>query len=266
MFSIDCGKAMIHTKSILVLLLLLFAADFTQAQTVLIDGGKFRFYETKQIRGEETYQINQLPNGDLLLEAKTDLPFVEQENKALVNATLRTSKDLTPESFTIKGPTFLDIQEATSITIQGKTASIQDRGNNKSIETARNYFTMSGYVPVSVEAMLIRYWLAHGRPASIALLPAGEAFVRMRGKESLTVSGKPIELTRYHLSGKNWRSGWGRQTLWLDGENRLVAAVHLAGNLETNYYAFRDGYESSMSFFLKRAVEDAIDRKRTRLK
>lgn len=248
-----------NTKSILVLLLLLFAAGFTQAQSV-IDSGKIRFYETKQIRGEETYQINQLPNGDLLLESKTDLPFAEQEAKPLVNATLRTSKDFTPENFTIKGPTLLEIQEATSITIQGTRASIQDRGNNNSVEVPRNFFTMSGYVPVSVEAMLIRYWLAHGRPASIALLPVGEAFVELRGKDTLTVSNKPIELTRYHLSGKNWRGGWGRQTLWLDGDNRLVAAVNLATDLETNYYAFREGYESSTSFFLKRAVEDAIDR------
>src|ERR1041385_9080116 len=107
---------MSHTKSILAAVSLLFAASFAQAQntsSVLVDSGKFRFYETKQIRGEETYQINQLPNGDLLLEVKTDLPFVEQENKALVNATLRTAKDLTPANFTIKGPTTLDIQEDT---------------------------------------------------------------------------------------------------------------------------------------------------------
>lgn len=119
---------------------------------------------------------------------------------------------------------------------------------------------MSGYVPVTMEMMLIRYWLAHGRPASVTLLPAGEAFVELRGKDKLTISNKAIELTRYHLSGKNWRGGWGRQTLWLDGENRLVAAVNLATDIESNYYAFRDGYESSTSFFLKRAVDDAIER------
>lgn len=254
---------MSHTKSILAALLLLFAASFAQAQntsSVLVDSGKIRFYETKQIRGEETYQIRQLPNGDLIVTAKTDMPFSQEETKPLVNATLRTAKDFTPQSFEIKGPTMLDLEEATSITIQGKTASIQDRGQNKSIETPRNFFTMSGYVPVSVETMLVRYWLAHGRPASIALLPAGEAFVELRGRDTLTISGKATELSRYHLSGKNWRGGWGRQTLWLDQENRLVAAVNLAGDLETNYYAFRDGYESSTSFFLKRAVEDAIER------
>ena len=40
--------------SVFVSLLTLFAANFTHAQT---ETGKIRFYETKQIRGEETYQI-----------------------------------------------------------------------------------------------------------------------------------------------------------------------------------------------------------------
>jgi len=36
--------------------------------------------------------------------------------------------------------------------------------------------------------------------------------------------------------------------------------VNLASDLETNYYAFRDGYEIETSFFLKRTIEDNIDR------
>src|ERR1044072_3434496 len=108
--------------------------------------------------------------------------------------------------------------------------------------------------------MLVRYWLAHGRPASIPVLPTGEAFVELRGEDTVTISGKQTVLNRYQLSGKNWRGGWGRQTLWLDKENRLVAAVNLATDIETDYYAFRDGDEASTSFFLKRAGADAIDR------
>ena len=108
--------------------------------------------------------------------------------------------------------------------------------------------------------MLVRYWLTHGQPKSIQLLPTGESFVELRGKDTITISGKSIVLSRYHLSGKNWRGGWGRQTLWFDSDSRLVAAVNLGSDIETNLYAFRDTYDSQMSFFLKRAVDDAIDR------
>src|SRR5881394_802778 len=32
----------------------------------------------------------------------------------------------------------------------------------------------NGYVPLSIEMMLVRYWLAHGQPKSIQLLPCEE--------------------------------------------------------------------------------------------
>jgi imidazolonepropionase-like amidohydrolase len=251
-------------ECIVIVLSLVFAASLTRANFQnaphLIESGKIRFFETKQIRGEETYQINQSANGEIVLQAKTDMPFAEQDKKPLVNVTLRTRKDFTPESFAVKGPTLLELEEDTSITVQENTASVQDRGHSNSIQLPHNFFTMSGYVPLTVEMMLVRYWLAHGQPASIALLPAGEAFVEFRGKDTVTISGQTIELSRYHLSGKNWRAGWGRQTLWLDKENRLVAAVNLGSDIETNLYAFRDGFESSTSFFLKRTIEDAVER------
>ena len=230
------------------------------ANSEIIESGKFRFYETKQIRGEETYEITRSATGELLLTAKTEMPFAEQENKPLVNVTLRTSADFTPQVFQIKGPTLLDLEENTSVVIQGPAAKVQDRSRDTTAKVPKDFFTMSGYVPVAVEMMLVRYWLAHGQPKSIQLLPVGEAFVELRGKDTVTISGKSIVLSRYHLSGKNWRGGWGRQTLWFDSDNHLVAAVNLGSDIETNLYAFRDTYDSQVSFFLKRAVDDAIDR------
>jgi len=168
----------------------------------IIESGRFRFYETKQIRGEESYSISRTPDGELLIQAKTELPFIEQEKKVSVNATLRTSTDFTPLNFEIKGPAPLEIEENTSVLIQGKTASVQDRGNNSTATVPPNFFVASGYVPVTVEMMLVRYWLAHGRPASIPVLPTGEAFVELRGEDTVTISGKQTVLNRYQLSGK----------------------------------------------------------------
>jgi len=254
------------TATLLLSSLLLIAVTLTVAhgQTKaippsVIEQGKFRFYETRQPRGEESYEIAKLPNGELVLTVKTEMPFAEQENKPQVNATLRMQTDLTPKSFEVKGPTLLEIEENTTISIEGQTANIQDRGSNAKANIGQRFFTLSGYLPIATEMMLVRYWLGHGRPQTISLLPAGEAFVESRGKDTVTISGKSAVLDRYHLSGKNWRGGWGRQTLWFDSDNRLVAAVNLGSDIETNLYAFRDGYESQITFFLKRAVADAID-------
>jgi|GEM_PF-4924268 len=103
-----------------------------QTGSSIIESGKFRFYETKQIRGEETYEISRSPTGELVLTAKTEMPFAEQENKPLVKVTLRTSADLTPQSFQIKGPTLLDLEENTSVVVQGPAAKVQDRGDSGS--------------------------------------------------------------------------------------------------------------------------------------
>src|ERR1043166_7865674 len=193
----------------------------TEVASSMIESGKFHFYETKQLRGEENYEIHKSAAGDLTLTTKIDLPFAEQDNKPQVSASLRTSADYTPQSFQIKGPTLLDLEEDSSVLIQGDGAKIQDRGHDSAATVSKNFFTMSGYVPVSVEMMLVRYWLAQGKPKSIQLLPVGEAFVELRGKDKVTIAAKSIVLSRYHLSGKNWRGGWGRQTLWLDDQNRL---------------------------------------------
>jgi Amidohydrolase family len=236
------------------------ASRSPQTPAAIVESGKFRFYETKQILGEENYDVERSMNDELTLTTKIVLPFAEQEKKPLVNVSVRTSADFTPRTFQIKGPTLLDLEENTSVVIQGAVAKVQDRGRDATADVPKNFFTISGYVPVAVEMMLVRYWLKHGQPKSIQLLPVGEAFVELRGKDIVTISGKSIVLSRYHLSGKNWRGGWGRQTLWFDSDNRLVAAVNLGSDIETNLYAFRDGYDSQTSFFLKRAVDDAIDR------
>jgi imidazolonepropionase-like amidohydrolase len=232
----------------------------------LIDTGKFRIYELKQLQGEETYQIRRNNAGATTVTAEINLPFMGEEQKPKLNATLRTKADLTPESFQLKGINSWALPVDTSIAIEQKTAfvSSKEQGSptllTRQLPVPQKFFTYGGYVPVTMEMMLIRYWLGHGRENPVPLLPAGEVFIEHRGRDTVMVGAKPIMVDRYHLSGSKWSGGWGRQTLWLDSKDRLVAAVNLGSDRETNIYAVREGYESSLSFFLKRAVEDGIDR------
>jgi len=242
-------------------------AQTTSAQ--VIERGKFRIYELKQVQGEESYEIQRNQDG-LIISAKIDLPFMGEEKKPSLNATLRTRNDLTPASFEIKGIRPIEVAIDTSITIEGKTANVRESTNAietgsptaraRQVAVPENFFTFGGYVPVTMEMMLVRYWLGHGRSKSLALLPGGEAFIEARGRDKVMIDGKSTVLDRYQLSGHNWGGGWGRQTLWFDSANRLVAAVNLGTDVETNLYAIRDGYESALSFFLKRAVQDGIER------
>jgi imidazolonepropionase-like amidohydrolase len=240
----------------------------------VIESGRFQIYELNQVQGEETYEIRCNTAGSttssLAVTAQITLPFMGEEQKPKLTATLRSKADLTPVSFQIKGirPSGAPIE--TSVTIDQKTALISDIDptgqpgsgtlRNRQVPVPENFFTYGGYMPVTMELMLIRYWLLHGRKNPLPVLPAGEVFIEHRGSDTVMVQAKPVVIERYHLSGSGWGGGWGRQTLWLDSEERLLAAVSLGTDLETNISAIRDGYESNLSFFLKRAVEDSIDR------
>ena len=69
----------------------------------LIDTGKFRIYELKQLQGEEVYEIRRNNAGSTTVTAEINLPFMGGEQKPKLNATLRAKADLTPESFQLKG-------------------------------------------------------------------------------------------------------------------------------------------------------------------
>jgi imidazolonepropionase-like amidohydrolase len=231
----------------------------------VIESGTFHIYELKQVQGEETYSITRGPDG-LVVKARLDLPFWGEELKPLLNATLRMKDDLTPAQFEIKGIRPLEVRIDTSITVQGKAARVSEGAATapagspslrvRQVALPENFFTLAGYAPVTMEMMLVRYWLKHDLKAPLKLLPGGEAFIEHSGRDTVGHGGKWASLDRYSLGGV----GWGRQTLWFDSEKRLVAVVNIGGDVETNFSAIRDGYDSNLPFFLKRTVEDGVER------
>ena len=220
----------------------------SSSTTQVIESGKFRIYELKQIQGEESYEIRREPGG-LVVKARMDLPFWGEELKTLLNATLRMKDDFTTEQFETKGIRPLEVPIDTSVSVQGRTATVRENKSTKQVTVPNSFFTLAGYAPVTIGMMLFRYWLKHGLQTRLQLLPAGEAFIERRGRDTVMVGNKSTSLGRYNLSGSNWGAGWGKQTLWFDSENRLVAVVNIGGDVETNFSAIRDGYDSALSFF-----------------
>lgn len=235
----------------------------------VIEAGKFRIYETKQIQGEESYEIRRVAGSrrdgrdGLFVKAKIDLPFWGEEKKPSLTATLRTNNDLTPTSFAIKGIRPLEVDINTSVDVRGRIAVVREGPHMKRVAVPDEFFAYGGYVPVTMEMMLVRYWLKHNlgaRKTALKLLPNGEAFIEHRGSDTVTVAGKQITLDRYHLSGSGWGGGWGRQTLWFDSEQQLIAVTNIGSDVETGFSAVRDGYDSALPFFVKRTAEDGVDR------
>jgi hypothetical protein len=106
--------------------------------------------------GEETYELN-----DNLLRANFE--YTERGSKVPLTATLRMRPDLTPIAFEAHGRSYRPFSIDASF-----TAGAADRAP---------FFTISGYAPFSVQMMMLRYWLAHGKPRRMVQRPGGDDLI-----------------------------------------------------------------------------------------
>jgi imidazolonepropionase-like amidohydrolase len=133
--------------------------------------------------------------------------YLDRGTKVALDATLTFAPDLTPRSFESHGKSYRYFSV---------DASVPDASG------APAAFAMEGVAPIAAQGLLIRYWLAHGRPASIRIEPSGDR-VTIRGPTnsvSITHSGLP-QLREYTIDGL----AWGRQRVWLRADTQDVAAA-----------------------------------------
>ena len=233
-------------------LLLLVAQGSVGAQTPQpIESGKFRLHKFEQPIGEETYTITRV--GDSLV-INSNFEFTDRGRKVPLTATLKTRQDLTPESFNIKGSVSRFSTIDSSVEINGNSATVREDKNSRQATTPERFFAISGYAPVTIQQMLVRYLAAHKLSEPLETLPGGRVTVERRGKEKITVGGKEVELARYSVSGLIW----GREWLWFDGAQNLVAAVTIDAEFD-HFEALRDGYESALALFVTSAAADGMD-------
>jgi imidazolonepropionase-like amidohydrolase len=168
--------------------------------------------------GEETYDV-----ADNVLHANFE--YTERGSKVPLTAMLRMQPDLTPIQFEAHGRNYRPFIVDASFTL--------------SATTPRPFFAISGYAPFSVQMMLVRYWLAHGKPTRIeqfpAATPGADIMIEQTGQD--TIAG--ARLTRYSIANVVW----GRESVWLNDRQEIAAAVSYAGNLpiEAVRPEFRDG-------------------------
>ena len=230
-------------------------AQQTPGDAQVIEQGKFRLYDSSQVQGEENYKITR-EGDDLVITSTLDLSPLDVEGPPLTT-TLRVRQDLTPRQFIIKGTKASGDKVDVSVDIEGRNATVRDAGQMRRMVVPDRFFTLSGYAPVSLQMMLVRYLLAHDVNKPVDILPGGKAALSPRGRDTIELDGKKHSLDRYLLSGLSW----GRQTLWLDDSKRIVAVVNFGGgDVETTLPVLREGYEPALPFFLKRTAEDGAAR------
>ena len=136
---------------------------------------------------------------------------------------------------------------------EGK-ATIRDDNKTRTAAAPRICFPANGYAPVAMQQALVRFWRHRGRPATLTTLPNGAVQITPRGHDTVALNGKPTLLDRYQVRGLVW----GGETLWLDHAENLVAVVTTDAEFD-HFEAVRDGYESALPDFIRRAAQDNLD-------
>ena len=218
----------------------------------IIEQGKFTLHKFEQPIGEETYQIRR--EGDFLA-VKVDFKFTDRGSAVPLSATFRSAADLTPIAFEIKGRTARPVSIDESISIENGKVQLRSRDKRSEEDApAGPFFTIAGYAPTTMQMLMVRYWAAHGSPTQqLPTLPGGSVKIEPRGQDTVHVSGRDEKLDRYTVEGLIW----GRETLWLDSNRNLVAAITTDAEFD-HFEAIRDGYESALGDFVGRAGADGM--------
>lgn len=174
--------------------------------------------------GEETYELS-----DNVLHANFE--YTERGSKVPMTAMLRMQPDLTPIEFEAHGRSYRPFSVDASF-----KAGAEERGP---------FFTISGYSPFSVQMMMLRYWLSHGKPKRLTQRPGGDDLI-------IEEAGHDGDLTRYSIANVVW----GRESVWLNQRREIAAAVSYAGNLPIE--AVRAEYRDRLPKLIASATADRV--------
>ena len=204
------------------------------ALAVRAESGRFTIHMILHAIGEERYEVTPV-SGALTLN--TVFEYSDRGNKRTTTAMLRTKADFTPVDFEIK-------DRPTSVHILGSSVEVKEDQDARTFAAPRNYFAIFGPSPFAVQMMMMRYWLAHGRPEALYTLRADPAADPLRiervGRDSIQVDGQTVRLERYTVANLMF----GREILWMNANGDLAAAMTFAGGLPME--AVRSEYESAL--------------------
>lgn len=191
--------------------------------------------------GEERYEVAQDSGG---LALKTSSEYSDRGMKRTAEASLRMTADYTPVAYDSAMP-------ARKVAI-ASTAAIDEASATRTADLPARYFTVFGPSPFAIQMAMMRYWLAHGKPARLPVLraktgaPAVE--ITLVGRDSISIDGRPVALERYTAANLMF----GREILWMNAEGQLAAAMTFAGGLPME--AVRTEYEPALPQLFRAGV------------
>jgi len=210
----------------------------------------YRLYKFERATGDERDVVVRAPAGDT---THARFSFTDRGTPVTLEATLVSAGDGTPLAFSARGRTSRSSGADVAVTVGGATALVRTGTDSSRAALTAPWFSSIGYAPVIAQEALIRYWLSRGRPARIALVPAGGVTITDRGLDTMAVGGRTAVLRRIGVRDLVW----GRETVWLDSTQHLTALVTRDAEFD-HFEAVADGYEPAVPDFVRRAAADEM--------
>lgn len=232
--------------------LLLLSASLTLSAQSAVERGRFILHKFARTNGEETYSIERKDN---LLTLKSDFLFTDRGTKVPLKSVFTASEALEPMSLKLDGQSsrMSGLKDAMEYHPQQQRITLTRDGKTEELAAPTGSFLIDGYSPVVMQQMLVRFWLMHGKPASIPTPPAGGVTITPTGPLSITVQGKETKLNGYVIAGLIW----GGETLWMDEQQNLVALVSTDAEFD-HFEAVREEYEPMLATFIQTAAKDNL--------
>lgn len=206
--------------------MLALASSALGAQTTT---DSLRIYYVGRPVGWEVYTLAHTAK-DAQLTA--DWSYVDRGRRIHTTAAAELASDYSPRTLRVDRISDTTRTPALEVTVDGKRATVVHNGVTTTLDLPPVAFPISQYTPVSQHLALLRYWKAHGSPASLAVLPGdplNPVRIRQQGTDEVTVGGRHVALARYSIDGVVW----GIEYAWLDSEGRLAMFTSAGGGLST---------------------------------
>ncbi len=211
--------------------------------------GAFTLYKFAKAIGRESYAIRSA--GEDRIELRDSFLFTDRGSKVPLKTTLLADRTLRPLQFRTDGSSSRTSELHDTLEAFADQVRITRGGETSQVPAPKDVFFVDGYAPVVMQEMLMRFWIAHGRPATISALPAATISIRTAGTISIrSGSDGAEELSGFTVGGLIW----GGESLWLNRAGALVALVSTDAEFD-HFEAVREGYEEALPTFIERAAQ-----------
>jgi imidazolonepropionase-like amidohydrolase len=228
-------------RSLWLLICLSFAARAQNSAT----SGTFVLHKFARANGQEHYSIAQAGDTYTL---RSKFLFTDRGMKVPLETTFTAkTQGMTPVAYSAKGMSSRQSKMEDAVTVDGDRLTITRGGKKETVAAAGVWFVTDGYSPVAMQEQMMRWWLAHDRPAEFTVYPA-KALVQIVAVGPLQVGGKTMQ--GYTVAGLIW----GEESLWMDDAQNLTALVSTDAEFD-HFEAVRSAYETSLGTFIAAAVK-----------